>query len=1137
MSICKPRHLAFLLPLALTLGGCGGGGASGAATPSLTLPAASVSEGDSATTDLVFTISLDAVAAATVTVDYETADSTAGAGDYTASSGQLSIPAGATSASITIGVNGDTTVETDEEFTVALSNPVNATIANGVGVGTIVNDDFPMLSIAAGPAVAEGDTGTMPLTFDITLDQAAIGDVSVDYASSDVVATAGDDYEAVSGTVTIAEGDTATSIEVTINGDTDIEVDEQFVVNLLNPSSNARILDDEATGQIINDDYPKLRLQSASVTEVDDGTRALTLPLTLDAAATADLVVAFETADGTAHAGSDYNTTTGSVVIPAGDTSTSIGIDTVGDTVAENSEAFEVRLIDLQGPAEIEIGTARATILDNDGPPAGPQLFGMSAAVVEGDGGTTSLSFLVLLDQALQQPVSFDYETIDGSATSVDDYAPASGTATIAAGEREVIVDVTVSGDTAEEGDEDLMLSIDNASGGVAIITPHLSGTIIDDDATEPQTPLLSIASAALTEGDAGTTDMIFDVTLNRAATNVVSVDYASEEDTATADIDYASVSGTLTFQVGETSRSIAVPIIGDTFSEDNERFRVRLSNLSGDAAFGIRLATGTIVTDEPVARVSVSDASRLEGDSGTSSLEFFVTLSVATVDAVTFDYATSDGTALAGEDYVAVSGSAQILPGDTRVTVPVSINGDPDNEPDEEFTLTLSNLSLNATFDDATATGTLTNDDASPGWQTPQVLGRGWEPDVDMASDGNGAAIWNTDTDPLLIDDAIEAAVFTAGSWQASTKLADVANVSRDPVIAANGNGNAVALWQDGSVDWQTSIYTAGSGWATSNLQGPGGWDPQIAGNDLGGAIAVWEETTGVGVSFTNVWRATLDAGTGTWNGAEQVEFDDTGHANQPFVDIDDAGNAIVVWKQSFANSSLSGIYYDYFDASTGAWTSAMQIPSTLFSDPKDVDLLPGGGAVLVVRARGFANDGDSTEALLYDPATQTWTVSGPVETFSTEDSVEGKSAVDGSGNIFVAWFVENSSSGVWDVYANRYDAAANAWSGPVSLENAAGTANPGDGGLDIGADGAGNAIVVWSQNVGTAPATKFRIRAARYSMSNGGWGPAEQIDDENGGTSAVEPNIGVDDAGNAIAVWEYAPEREIGSNRYLVP
>jgi hypothetical protein len=153
---------------------------------------------------------------------------------------------------VPVVVNGDTTVEPDETFYVNLSSPSGATIADNQGIGTISHDDLPTISIND-VLVAEGNSGTANANFTVSLSAPAPGAVTVAWATANGTATAGSDYAAGSGTVTFALGESSKTVPVVVNGDTTVEPDETFVVNLTSPSG-ATIADNQGVGTISNDD-------------------------------------------------------------------------------------------------------------------------------------------------------------------------------------------------------------------------------------------------------------------------------------------------------------------------------------------------------------------------------------------------------------------------------------------------------------------------------------------------------------------------------------------------------------------------------------------------------------------------------------------------------------------------------------------------------------------------------------------------------------------------------------------------------------------------------------------------------------------------------------------------------------------
>jgi hypothetical protein len=228
---------------------------------------------------------------------------------------------------------------------------------------------------------------------------------------------------------------------------------------------------------------------------------------------------------------------------------------------------------------------------------------------------------------------------------------------------------------------------------------------------TVPPPPSLAINNVSLTEGNSGTTNAVFTVSLSAASSVPVTVNYATADGTAVAGQDYVAVSGTLTFAPGETTKTIAVPVIGDRIAEANETFLVNLSS-AANAAIATGQGVGTILDDEP--RISISDVSKKEGNRGqTTQFTFTVTLSAPYDQAVTLSFRTVDGTATVSDnDYVARSGTLTFNPGEITKTITIVVNGDSKREPDETFFVDLFANSTNSLFSKSRGIGTILNDD-----------------------------------------------------------------------------------------------------------------------------------------------------------------------------------------------------------------------------------------------------------------------------------------------------------------------------------------------------------------------------------------------------------------------------------------
>jgi hypothetical protein len=222
--------------------------------------------------------------------------------------------------------------------------------------------------------------------------------------------------------------------------------------------------------------------------------------------------------------------------------------------------------------------------------------------------------------------------------------------------------------------------------------------------------PSLSVSDATVTEGDSGSKNAAFTVTLSATSATPVTVDYATADGSAVAPDDYAATTGTLTFAPGETSKQVNVAVAGDTLDEPHETYYLNLSNPSG-ATLSRDRGLGTILDNDPLVSLSVEDAAGLESS---GSLAFTVSLSARSGKLITLSYATADGTAAAPGDYASRSGTLVFQPGERSKTIAVDLVDDQLLEGDETFALSLSNV-VNASLPDGQATGTILDDDTVP--------------------------------------------------------------------------------------------------------------------------------------------------------------------------------------------------------------------------------------------------------------------------------------------------------------------------------------------------------------------------------------------------------------------------------------
>ena len=226
------------------------------ALPTVSINDVSVTEGNAGTKTVAVTLSLSAAQATDVSVRFATAPGTATVtSDYVNSSGIITFTAGQTTRSRNFTINGDTVQESNETFFINLSTPVGVTIADAQGVVTILDDDAPALPSVtiADVSVTEGNAGTKNVSVTLTLSAAQTSDVSVRFATAPGTATATTDYASSSGVLTFAAGTTTRSRNFTINGDTAVEPNETFFVNLSTPVG-VTIADAQGVVTIVNDD-------------------------------------------------------------------------------------------------------------------------------------------------------------------------------------------------------------------------------------------------------------------------------------------------------------------------------------------------------------------------------------------------------------------------------------------------------------------------------------------------------------------------------------------------------------------------------------------------------------------------------------------------------------------------------------------------------------------------------------------------------------------------------------------------------------------------------------------------------------------------------------------------------------------
>ena len=1016
----------------------------------------------------------------------------------------------------------------------------------GAGPGTGNTPTPVTVNLGDDRLLEEGsDGGTTIVEFEVTLDAAATDEVTVEYTAVHDT-TEDNDLNLVSGTVRFAPGETAAVIAIDAVADTAAELNEDFLLQLANPSGNATIGDGEAIGRLINDDpllvvMDLINLGNFDLTSgqrtaefdysffldfSDFGLDEFDLPF--DIYFTSDVHLPFPIAGGTIRILASETNHSGRILIAIPE---DFGFAIDGGLIV----VFDWSAL-ADGLPEVFLETTVDVPIEADDVDSSMVMLSVTNAVlfVEGDTGeTTDLVFDALLSEPLDRDLVLNYETVDRTATSPQDYVATSGSVTIPAGEVEAEFTVVGNGDDEVEGSvaEHFRVMLGTDSSRVILDFPWTEGYIYDDE--DDNVREIRFGNAELTEGDSGTADMVFVATLDAPAVAPVTFRYATRDDTAEAGSDYTETSGEATFLPGESELTIAVPIFGDEQAEDDERFFLEVIATFNNG-IGVGDAIGTILTDEPIIRVSVGDSAVAEGDAGDVPMPFTVMLSEPSDVAIDIGYATADGTAEAGSDYTAANSTLTILAGETSGLIEVAVTGDTDVENDELLELTITTSSADVELTDDVGTGTILNDDEASGWSGAELVhqastnGFADQAVLPRSAFGIGAerhvvyiknfALWHTTSSvpgawedpvqiapidsedyasPLTVDDAgralvvvpnefLEAHSFAQGSGWQSEPLPVPVEVDGTPrLVGGPATGQSIAIWQDepnATNGFSRSVwaarFTAQDGWQEVGLveqAADATFNPDVAMVSNGDGIAVFSQGGDI---------VAYHLAGGNWQGPRIIDGINTEIADKPRIDMNGAGNAAVAWHQEEPVASglaVRSIYASRYDAASDAWIAPVLVEENRDTQAEEPDV-----------------------------------------------------AIDSNGNVFVVWLQRAAApnGSRHDLYGNRYDAATGQWSEPrlLELDNTATSAPISE--HQVVADDLGNAIVVWLQSDGT----QQNLRTTRYSSDDGDWEPATFLEENDSG-DAFRPHLNVDRAtGDAMVVWfqQDGRNRDIWANRY---
>ena len=534
------------------------------------------------------------------------------------------------------------------------------------------------------------------------------GGVLIDYTTTDGTANADIDYKVSSGTLTWLDGDSEDkTITVTILPDKLTEEHETFNLTLSNPRGGA-LLGESHQLELTIVDVPWVSSVQFAMPQysVNENQHEVSLLVTRAGSDTWPLTVDYETADWTATAAeSDYTQVSGTLTWESGDRSPQfISVSVREDSFEEGTEIFYVNLINISSDAQFG-ANRQATVKIVDTPTASRVEFSSSEYSV--NEGSVEITIPIQRFGNSTEAVSVNYATVNSSAKAGEDYTATQGTLSWAAGDVESkYFTVPILSDNQEEGEETLTLMLTNPTGGTSLgttatailkILESTGGSTSPGDNDNAYPGILQFTEPSY---DAAERDgrMTIAVTRINGSRGAVAVTYATEDDSAIAGQDYQNSQGELRWENGETGeKRFSVGILDDTLREETKHLKIILSTPSGGAALGENAQAVITIQDDDTTILLLSSET-YETSTSTTEVTITVTRNGSSLGQVSVNYATSDDTATAGEDYTTTTGKLIWLSGersDKMVTIPIVF--DSTIEGDETLQFSLANASGNA--------------------------------------------------------------------------------------------------------------------------------------------------------------------------------------------------------------------------------------------------------------------------------------------------------------------------------------------------------------------------------------------------------------------------------------------------------
>jgi hypothetical protein len=633
--------------------------------------------------------------------------------DYTLADGTVTFLPGQTRRTIDATILADQIEESDEDIVVTLSGPSGATIGTtNHHTITISADILPRVSFGNAATTSGNEASDETIQAGLTI--AATEQVSVQLGVAGSATPGGVDHAVVDGqTITFAVGEMMKTVPLGVVQDALDEDDETADLALKNPTGKVLLA---ATGtthtRTITDDDPLPSVQFMATASSTAESANATITVTLTPVSGRTVTVPYSVTGGTANvADATVVGAPGNLTFTAGQTTQTISVMVMQDTL---DEADETIVITLGTPTNATLGTNTAhtlTITDDDNPPT----FGAAnSSVSEGDTGTKTVNVTATLSTASGRDVTVPY-TVTGTANNPADYTITASPVSIPAGMTSVNIVITVKGDTSDEDNETVIVTMGTPTNATQGAITVQTVTINDDDAA----PTVAFTSSG-TSPQEGNANVTLTVQLSAVSGRDVTVPFTiNASSTANDPADYTITSSPVTITAGNLSTTIVIAMKEDTLDEANETVVVDLDTPTGATLGTPATYTLTITDDDQEPKVSWDpleiNLSELEGTGPqggpTRTVSYTIVLSAASGRDVTIpiDYS---GTAASPSDYSGPA-SVMIAAGQTSTTVTLTIVRDGDDDGASETIIMDFGTVVNAgTQNPVTRTYTILDDD-----------------------------------------------------------------------------------------------------------------------------------------------------------------------------------------------------------------------------------------------------------------------------------------------------------------------------------------------------------------------------------------------------------------------------------------